>query len=132
MASSPARSRRRRRRNADGSLVTPLSAKQLANLEKGRRALAAKIAGDTKAPASAAAAAGKGERGGRRVETVTLAPPSGAKAKRRSSSSSNRRTAKASGSSAKTTGSNATVDAEGKAGGGRGLGDRLADWLSST
>lgn len=111
----------KRRRNPDGSLVTPLSAAQLASLAKGRAALAARVAGAKESEPVDKGATGRG--GGRKVETVRLgakANAAGAKARpARKASSARKRPA---GSRAK------APKPETKASGG-GLVDRAIEWF---
>jgi len=85
----------KRRRNPDGSLVTPLSPRQEEVLAKGRAALAAKVA--PAPPRKGEPAADKGEPGKRRVEVVELSKASGGRAKASGRTKASRAGAKASG-----------------------------------
>jgi hypothetical protein len=102
----------KRRRNPDGSLVTPLSERQLANLAKGRAALAAGT-GEESEPARKGE---PGQRGGSRVETVRL----GTKASPRKKTAA-RKTATSSRAKA--------TSSEVKESGGAGLIDRAIEWF---
>jgi hypothetical protein len=114
----------KRRRNPDGSLVTPLSPAQEAALAKGREALAAKLAGQGEQPAV------KGERRRSSVEVARVSKETGGGSKARKPSG---------GSKATSTRTKATsrpkspaprrADPVAKE---RGLLDRFGDWLSST
>jgi hypothetical protein len=108
----------KRRRNPDGSLVTPLSPRQQENLARGRAALAARAAGEGE-PASRK---GPAKRGGA-VEVVTVT-----KAKKPQVKAPARRPAKASSSPRRP----APPAQAGASDEGPGLLDRFARWLAST
>jgi hypothetical protein len=105
----------KRRRNEDGSLVTPLSPRQIENLAKGRAALLAKASGGAGQGQSASAdqprkgppaTRAKASTGRRKVEVADLTKASGKRAK---ASTSKRAPAKRSTASSRSRGSSAAA-----------------------